>query len=185
MRATLAPNCYFVSPSEHYGAPVPARCSFSASLGCSWAAHGCSWLLLTAAGCSWLSLADVNVNSRSKENNLFGVSRLGHVLIVFANTNALYSSESGGEGVEPLAACFRTHIVSNADLGILTHAWVEAVQPHLIQDGTLRLEILDIMEKAAVASRNNTLDLVVAGGFAHHHKHPYLVGMCSLVMCVH
>ena len=101
MCATPAPNCYFVSPSEHYGAPVRVRCSFSASLavpgcpwlsrvflacswlllaapGCSWAVPGCSWLLLAASGCSWLSLAVVNVNSRSKENNLFGVLHWDH-----------------------------------------------------------------------------------------------------------
>jgi hypothetical protein len=52
-----------------------------AALGCSWllmAAPGCLWLLLAASGCSWLSLAVVNVNSRSKENNLFGVLRCDH-----------------------------------------------------------------------------------------------------------
>jgi hypothetical protein len=55
-----------------------------AAPGCSWAAPGCSWLLLAASGCSWLSLAVVNVNSRSKENNLFGVSRLGHILVTYS-----------------------------------------------------------------------------------------------------
>jgi hypothetical protein len=99
MCATPAPNCYFVSPSERYGAPVRARCSFSVSLAvpdCPWlslavpglllAAPGCSWLLLAAPGlllaahgCSWLPLAVVNVNSRSKENNLLGVLSCHHV----------------------------------------------------------------------------------------------------------
>jgi hypothetical protein len=60
MCTTPAPNCHFGSAAEHYGAPVRARCSFSASLavsGCPWlslAAPGCPWLLL---GCSWLLLA--------------------------------------------------------------------------------------------------------------------------------
>jgi hypothetical protein len=60
-------------------------------LGCSWlllaapglllaapATPGCSWLLLAASGCSWLVLAAMNVNSGSKENNLFGVLRWDH-----------------------------------------------------------------------------------------------------------
>jgi hypothetical protein len=47
------------------------------------AAPGCSWLLLAASGCSWLSLAVVNVNSRSKENNLFGVLCWDHSNVIF------------------------------------------------------------------------------------------------------
>jgi hypothetical protein len=82
MYATPAPNCYFVSPSERYGAPVRARCSFSVLLaapGCSWLLLAAPGLLLAAHGCSWLPLAVVNVNSRSKENNLLGVLRCHHV----------------------------------------------------------------------------------------------------------
>jgi hypothetical protein len=77
MCPTPAPNCYFGSAAEHYGAPVRGWCKFSASLavpggpwlplavpGCPWLLLGCSWLLLAAAGlllaapgCSWLLLA--------------------------------------------------------------------------------------------------------------------------------
>jgi hypothetical protein len=53
-------------------------CSWAAP-GCSWAAPGCSWLLLAASGCSWLPLAVIHVNSRYKENNLFGVLHWHHI----------------------------------------------------------------------------------------------------------
>jgi hypothetical protein len=68
------PGCSWAAPGLLLAAP---GCSWLL-LGCSWAAHGCSWLLLAASGCSWWSLAGVNVNSRSKENNLFGVLRCDH-----------------------------------------------------------------------------------------------------------
>jgi hypothetical protein len=64
---TPTPNYHCRCGAVCLGAPLCARCSFSASLavpgcpwlplavpGCSWAAPGCSWLLL---GCSWLLLA--------------------------------------------------------------------------------------------------------------------------------
>jgi hypothetical protein len=92
--ATLAPNGYFGCGSVWLGAPVRARCLFSAFfavLGCSWlllAAPGCSWLLLAASGCSWLLLAAIDVKSRSKENNLFGVLRWNHTSTVLVLVRA-------------------------------------------------------------------------------------------------
>jgi hypothetical protein len=74
--------------------------------GCSWAAHGCSrlslaapglllaapscsWLLLAACGCSWLLLAAINVNSKSKENNLCGVLRWDHLMLSLCEGGSL------------------------------------------------------------------------------------------------
>jgi hypothetical protein len=46
------------------------------------AAPGCLWLLLAASGCSWVPLTVIDVNGRSKENNLFGVWRWNHTSIL-------------------------------------------------------------------------------------------------------
>jgi hypothetical protein len=75
------------------GCPWLSLAASGLLLGCSWllladpglllAAPACSWLLLAASGCSWLFLAAVDVKSRSKENNLFGVLRWDHIPVIY------------------------------------------------------------------------------------------------------
>jgi hypothetical protein len=112
MCAIPEPNCHFGSAAERSlrcsGACVVLIFSFPgcsrlplAVPGCSWAAPGlllaapglllaapgCSWLLLAAPGCSWLPLAAIDVNSRSKDNNLFGVLRWDEYNLVVAESS--------------------------------------------------------------------------------------------------
>jgi hypothetical protein len=64
------------APRAHFQLPwllVAAPGCFWLLLAVFWLLSGCFWLLLAASVSLWLLLAASHVNSRSKENNLFGV----------------------------------------------------------------------------------------------------------------